>query len=117
MDKQREKEMYEALNDWHERENQIDVENKRLLEENIKPNLSKLGYEDLLELLEESEHTFDYKIVDKPVGKYQEEDVYGGLKGCWVNQTTNGGYAGDEFAGTVCVKLNNNKYFKFNYSM
>jgi hypothetical protein len=35
----------------------------------------------------------------------------------WVNQTTNGGYTGDEFAGTICIEIGENEYLKYNYSM
>lgn len=35
----------------------------------------------------------------------------------WVNQTTNGGYTGDSFAGTVSIKLKKGKFLELDYSM
>lgn len=56
------------------------------------------------------------RIVDEKVGKHQ--DVNNDLiKEEWVNQTVNGGMTGDEFAGTVCFNLKNDKYLQLSYSM
>ena len=83
----------------------------------VKGFLSEDQFEDVLNLLEECYNTYNYSIEDKPKGDYQEEEDYPNLVGIWVNQTTNGGYSGDEFAGTISVKLSNDKYFQFYYSM
>ena len=82
----------------------------------VKPLASEDEFNDILDILAECDDTYDYSIEDKPKGKYQEED-YDFIKGALVNQTTNGGYTGDEFAGTVSIKLPNGKYFQFYYSM
>lgn len=74
-------------------------------------------FEDLKELIHDSDTTSYYSIEAKPKGEYQVDSDYNFLKGYWVNQTINGGYVGDEYAGTISVKLLNDKYFQFHYSM
>lgn len=55
-------------------------------------------------------------IVDYKKGKLQE--VFGDIiKEEWVNQTTDGGFTGDEFAGTIYFELKNGKYLQFAYAM
>ena len=81
----------------------------------VKSVFSRDEFNDILSILEECDDTYDYSIEDSPKGDYQEED-HDFIKGAWVNQTTNGGYTGDEFAGTVSIKLPNDKYFQFYYS-
>lgn len=82
----------------------------------VKARVTPRMFADIELVLEESEYTFNYLITDKPKGKYQTEDLYT-MNGYWVNQTTDGGYTGDEFAGTVSIPIGNEKYFQFNYSM
>lgn len=72
---------------------------------------------EIVEVVIESEYTFGFKSTTKPIGIYQEEDELENIKGIWVNQTTNGGYTGDEFAGTVSVKITDIEYLQFSYSM
>ena len=55
-------------------------------------------------------------IVDEKKGDKQDTH-YDIITEEWVNQTTNGGYTGDEFAGTVYFKLNNDKYLQISYNM
>ena len=74
-------------------------------------------FEDLKELIHDSDTTSYYSIEDKPKGGYQVDIDYNFLKGYWVNQTVNGGYVGDEYAGTISVKLLDGRYFQFNYYM
>ena len=44
----------------------------------------------------------------------EEHDIDDMFKIEYVNQTTNGGYMGDEFAGTLCYKYKD-KYLQFYY--
>jgi hypothetical protein len=92
-------------------------ENKKNVLEYVKSQLNNDEYEDVLFSIECSEYTYDYIITNKPKGNYQEESDFNALKGQWVNQTTNGGYLGDEFAGTISIQLNEKEYFQFSYSM
>ena len=79
--------------------------------------LSKDEFDDVKLLIDDSVTTSDYSIEDEPKGEYQKNSDYPDIKGYFVNQTTNGGYAGDEYAGTISVNLSNGKYLQFHYSM
>ena len=47
---------------------------------------------------------------------WKEENEFGCIVGMWVNQTTNGGFTGDEFAGTVSIKLKEDMWLHVPYS-
>lgn len=81
----------------------------------IESKVTKEQYEDILTAIKESEYTFNFKITDKPKGAFQDD--YDHIDGIWVNQTTNGGWTGDEFAGTVSIKIQDDEYLEFEYSM
>lgn len=68
-----------------------------------------------------------YEIVDKPKGTKTEIDIeesnfdaipkeYSFLTHQYVNQTTNGGYTGDEFSGDLYFPLPDGKYMKVYYN-
>lgn len=83
----------------------------------VKSKISKTAYEDVLYEIEVSENTWNYLITDEPKGRYQEDTEFEELGGLWVDQTTNGGYLGDEYAGTVSIKISDDEFFQFEYSM
>lgn len=83
----------------------------------VMEKVSEGAYKEILEELKEASYTFNYQIVDKPIGKMRELDEYEFIKGVYVNQTTNGGYTGDEFAGTCSIEIGKNEFFQFSYSM
>ena len=57
----------------------------------------------------------DFKIVDLPIGDAQDQGhCFGNI---YVHQTTTGGFAGDDYAGTICIPLPNGKFLQFNYWM
>lgn len=100
----------EYLKNEKKRQKEEDKSLKKVLDY-VKSLISLSQYEDVLETMKESDYTYNYQITDVPRGVYQKEDNY------WVNQTADGGFTGDEFAGTISILLPNNKYFQFNYSM
>ncbi len=57
------------------------------------------------------------KIVETPIGDWQDEegDYWDILKGMYVNQSC--GYSGDDYNGTLTIKLNNNMYLSANFSL
>jgi hypothetical protein len=57
----------------------------------------------------------NFLIVDKPVGVEQDEEFDHGKR--YVNQTKNGGYSGDDFAGTISIPIGCGKWLQFNYIM
>lgn len=108
----KEKESYDDV--WEE----MDKKDNDFLYNTVKPLLSEKQFNDVLQLLEDSDWTYSYSIKDKPKGEYQEDpDDYPEIKGYWADQTINGGYTGDDFQGTVSVKLSDGRYFEFHYSM
>ena len=67
--------------------------------------------------IEESEPCdwFRMELVSEPIGDYQTEE-YEAFEGIWVQQWSVGD-SGDSFQGYVCIKLKDNMYLKFRYSM
>jgi len=51
-------------------------------------------------------------IFKEPNGSLEEEDTT--IK-IWINQTTNGGYSGDEYAGTVYAEIEKGIYLAWTY--
>lgn len=103
-------------NNWKEELEEVNKKDQEVLK-SVKNKVDNKIYQDILFSIEESEFTFDYIITDKPKGKYQKEDGFESLQGQWVDQTTNGGFIGDEFAGTISIKIGENEFFQFYYSM
>lgn len=68
--------------------------------------------------LNECESCNEFKLVDKSCikGNYQKED-WGYFDHIFVNQTTDGGYTGDEFAGYIYIPITKKLYLKSYYSM
>ena len=99
------------------------AEDKRVNDEkdkclaSIKKLIQENKFDEILSIIEESEYTYDFKLTKEPKGKFQEERELEVLKGIFVNQTTNGGYTGDEFAGTISIEYNDGAYLQFSYSM
>ncbi|WP_153785390.1 hypothetical protein [Pseudomonas sp. EMN2] len=56
----------------------------------------------------------DYSIVEQPVGEAQDDGYI--LGDVYVDQTMNGGMAGDSYAGTICLPLGCGKYLKYDYT-
>ena len=104
-----------AYHEWMEYEQQINDNNVKMLKV-VESKVTSEAYKEILQELDISENTFDYKIVDKPKGEIQKFDENEHIV-VYVNQTTNGGYTGDEFAGTVSIKLNETEFFQYSYSM
>lgn len=93
-------------------EEQIEFEKKLLAEV-----LQEKGTHFLYLVTNELEESGWYELkgfFEYPVGDLREEDpdfeVY-------VNQTTNGGHSGDDYAGTYDIKINDSKYLRVEYSM
>ena len=101
-----------SMDNWMIEQLEQEIKDTRLLIR-VKNRISKTTFENLLFELDESEHPSNYRIVDEPVGKPQENDELI----VWVDQNTGGGYSGDSWAGTCCIELPNRKYFMWDYWM
>ena len=93
-----------------------DIKDKLILEK-IKNEVNVGIFHEILQELENCESTYNYLITNKPVGKMRQFDEYEYIEGVYVNQTMNGGYTGDEFGGSCSIKIGENRYFEFWYSM
>ena len=81
--------------------------------ESVRKMVSEEVFKQIEEELEESSGGDGFEIVNNPSGEnqdYKDREVY-------VNQTTNGGYSGDEFAGDCYFKIGENKYLRWSYAM
>jgi hypothetical protein len=58
--------------------------------------------------------THGYQIAATPLGEPQDEGY--ALGDVFVDQTTDGGLSGDEFAGTVSMPLPDGRFFQFYYA-
>ena len=76
--------------------------------------VSAQAYEEILVEIEESDFTFDFSIQDSYRGEYQ------GALSCgpyWVDETVNGGMSGDDYGGSVSIKIDVGQYLTFHYAM
>lgn len=65
----------------------------------------------------ENGYIYEYHIVDEPQGEYQDEggsywEVLGGM---WVDQYA--GFTGDDYHGSIAIKINENSYLQVSFSM
>ena len=111
-----EKEIKKAWEEVELCEKEQSQKDKKVLNE-IENFLYYDEYIDVLNLIDEYGDTSHYSIEDKPNGEYIGDSNYSAIEGYWANQTTNGGFVGDEYAGTISVELSNGKYFQFHYSV
>lgn len=81
----------------------------------VRQIVSTQVYAEITEELAEDGYTFDYTIATAPLGDEQDHGAVWGAH--FVNQTTNGGFTGDDFAGTVSIPLGDGRFFQFAYSM
>lgn len=110
--------------DWDEINKEIHTEeleqerkDKAVLEQ-VKQQVSPEIYQQIQNEIEESDHAYDFRIVDTPCGDFQDRSKeYGGdeFVKVWVDQYT--GYFGDDFHGTVDVLLPDGKYLRWSYQM
>lgn len=123
--------MYEAMADYEkmlidEAEKQVKQSEEVLLK--VKSLVSEEYFEAVKSFVKDEEIGIwgDLKIVDEPIGEWQneyyeeadyeydEDDYWVILKGMFVNQSC--GYSGDDYNGTVEIKIKD-KYLRCSYSL
>lgn len=93
-----------------------EIEKDKEILDLVKGMVSSEMYQEIsIELLET--YTYGYSISKFPVGEILDCDEYDYIESIHVNQTRNGGYTGDEFGGTCSIKIDEDKYLQFNYSV
>ncbi len=84
----------------------------------VEGKVSKEMFEDIKEYIKDCDNTSGFCFVSEPIGDYQEEGYqYEHIEGVYVNQTTGGGFTGDEYAGTICIEISEGEFLKFEYNM
>lgn len=81
----------------------------------VQRTVSAEVYAEIVVELTDDGYTFDYQIASEPRGREQDDGAAWGKH--YVNQTTNGGYTGDDYAGTVSIPMGDGRFFQFAYSM
>ena len=99
--------MYEADKKDRDRKNKIIKRIKRYLPE--------CWFKQIEYCIEDSGWCTRFEIVKSTEGHEKQNDGY--RFKVFVDQYCNGGYWGDEFAGTICIPIKNGNYLKFHYSM
>ena len=95
--------------------NEIARKNKRISRA-IKSVLGQKYWEDIADCLSECEaDTAPFSIVREPNGDEQDWNCVS-FDNTWVDQRSVG-MEGDSFEGTVCIPLDEKRWFKFHYSM
>jgi len=102
---------YAALME-HER---VEAERCKAVLAQVKMLVSEEVFSEIMSEIDESGYAYDFQIADAPKGHADDQGAAWG--DTYVDQTTNGGHTGDEFAGTVSIPLGNGKFFQFGYSM
>lgn len=117
MNKKSEKALNDFYNEMIEEENRINEKRKNILD-HIQDIVGEQYRKDVEACLDECESCGEFQLIDKTYikGNYQEED-WNSYDHIYVNQTTNGGYTGDEFAGHVYIPITKRLYLKSYYSM
>lgn len=68
------------------------------------------------EELEESNADSNFQFSKDAYGEKEHPEDHRGFE-VWIDQTVNGGYTGDEFAGTTYFKIRKNKYISWDWSL
>lgn len=111
MTEQEEKHLNEVYQKLSEYEKECSRINARILKA-IKSVKGERFYQMVLDEIQESEGVVGHlRFAKKHRGTKQSQP------NVWVDQTTNGGYSGDSFAGTVSIKLKRGKFLEWDYSM
>lgn len=86
---------------------QVHAENSAVLDQ-VQAMVSPEAFQQIKDTLADSGFTHSYQIADSPVGVPQDDDFVLGT--VYVNQTTNGGFSGDDYAGTRGCKPEPQKF-------
>ena len=101
-----------VMDDWMIEQREQEREDFDILSY-VKNCISEADFKHIESELEESEHSCNYRIVNTPVGVPQYDEKYHYT--VWINQSC--GETGDNYSGTVCMKISYNEYFIWDYWM
>jgi len=80
----------------------------------VKKRVTASWYQSVLDYMEDCEYTYEFSIVDTPTGTRQSEGYR--FSYVYLDQYSNGGYSGDDFARVICIPIRGGLYLKFHYS-
>lgn len=119
--------LYQALGDYNKlliEENNKERKNTENILNEIKQIVDSDYLEAIMKFLYDEENGIwgGLKIVSEPIGEYQDEDqdddetnYWNVLKGMWVNQSC--GYSGDDYNGSLEIKLKENLFLRCSFSL
>jgi hypothetical protein len=93
--------------------NELHAKNQVVLNQ-VQALVSSDAFQQIKDTLSESGYTHGYVIADQPIGEPQDDGFV--LGDVYVDQTTNGGQTGDDYAGTMSIPLTAGRYFQFCYA-
>lgn len=79
----------------------IHLSNQAVLDQ-VQALITPEAFQQIKDTLTDSGYTHSYLITDRPLGESQDDDYVRG--DVCVDQTTNGGYTGDDYAGTISMQ-------------
>ncbi|GAB0079408.1 hypothetical protein TOC8171_48140 [Pseudomonas syringae] len=92
---------------------QLHAKNQTVLDK-VQAVVSPSAFQQIKNTLAESGFTHEYQIADDPIGEPQDDGFE--LGDVFVDQTMNGGFTGDDYAGTMSMPLPGGQYFQFCYA-
>ncbi len=92
---------------------QLHAKNQAVLDQ-VQAMVSPDAFQQIKNTLADSGYTHGYQIADNPIGEPQDDGFV--LGDVYVDQTTNGGFTGDDYAGTMSMPLPAGRYFQFCYA-
>ena len=103
------REAHQSMNYEYKKQKESD----NLVLSELKKITSKESYQDILDYIKDCEGGTDFEFIINPYGDYQEEPY--SFKGAWINQSC--GMCGDDYSGTIIIKIKEDKYFSFYFAM
>jgi len=107
-----EQEIFAAMDEFYVQQEK----NRAAIMSEIKEIKGESFVSELEDYLAEEGGNFDFSFVEKHVGELLDED-FEVMSEIYINQTTNGGFTGDTYAGTICVKIEEKKFMLCHYSL
>lgn len=92
---------------------QLYAKNQAVLDQ-VQATVSPEAFQQIKSTLADSGYTHGYQITDHPLGEPQDDGFE--LGDVYVDQTTSGGFTGDDYAGTMSMPLPTGRYFQFCYA-
>lgn len=92
---------------------ELDAANQAVLDQ-VQALVTPEAFQQIKDTLTDCGYTHSYLIADRPLGEPQDDEYL--LGDVYVDQTTNGGHTGDDYAGTMSMPLSAGRYFQFCYA-